>query len=103
MTKSLARPTHSYLTNKVMHQFRDGQILDVYGKQVDLPQNKPVRDTLSLSAPEGGWRLLRETTLHLPSPPFRRGRSHSIPGLKTFWLPLAVEPKAIRLRLRRYF
>ena len=53
MTKSLARPTHSYLTNKIMYQFRDGKILDVYGKPVDMPPNHPVRDDLYLSAPEG--------------------------------------------------
>ena len=53
MTKSLARPTHSYLANKIMYQFRDGQILDVYGKPVDMPLNDPVRDDLYLSVPKG--------------------------------------------------
>ena len=53
MTKSLARPTHSYLTNKIMYQFRDDQVLDVYGKPVDMPPNDPVRDDLYLSVPEG--------------------------------------------------
>ena len=36
-----------------MCHFRDGQILDVYGKQVDMPPNDPVRDGLYLSMPEG--------------------------------------------------
>jgi hypothetical protein len=36
-----------------MYQFRDGQILDVYGKPVDMPLNDPVRDDLYLSVPKG--------------------------------------------------
>ena len=58
MTKSLARPTHSYLTNKIMCQFRDGQDLDVYGKPVDMPLLSRNRSTKNIELP-GSLRTVR--------------------------------------------
>jgi len=53
MTKSLARPTHTYLTNKIMFQFREGKLLDVLGNPAHFTPNAPVRDTLYLTVPAG--------------------------------------------------
>jgi hypothetical protein len=58
-----------------MYQFRDGKILDVYGKPVDMPPNDPVRDDLYISAPEG----LTPTQGDEVSPPQPSIPSWSIP------------------------
>jgi hypothetical protein len=101
MTKSLARPTHTYLTNKIMFQFREGKLLDVLGNPVHFTPNAPVRDTLYLTVPAGLTPTMGDDVAPTQPPvPRHPGRCPFTPWERPLRTTMAVWEAALRISPR---